>query len=161
MYDSYDTAMYAASSSATADVMSNITIIMQTMAYAIGVIAIIQIISMWKIFTKAGEKGWKAIIPIYNLITLYKISGVSPWLVLLYFLSVIPVVGWLVTFILTIYVYSKLSKLFGKDIGYTLGLIFLTPIFFAMLAFGSAEYVGTNENADNTNNTDDSTPTEI
>ena len=161
MYDSYDTAMYATSASATTDAISTLTTVMQTMIYAIGVIAIIQIISMWKIFTKAGEKGWKAIIPIYNLVTLYKISGVSPWLVLLYLLSVIPVVGWLVTFILTIYAYSKLAKSFGKDIGYTLELIFLTPIFFAMLAFGSAEYVGVNENTDNINNTDDSNPTEV
>lgn len=161
MYDSYDTAMYAASAGATTDAMSNMYAALQTMLYVIVVIAIVQIVSMWKIFTKAGEKGWKAIIPIYNLITLYKISGVSPWLVLLYLLSVIPVVGGLVTFISTIYVYSKLSKSFGKDIGYTLGLIFLTPIFFAMLAFGSAEYVGINENADNASNSDDSNLTEL
>lgn len=154
MYDSYDTAMYATSAGATTDVISTMYAVLQTMLYVIVVIAIVQIVSMWKIFIKAGEKGWKAIIPIYNLITLYKISGVSPWLVLLYLLSVIPVVGWLVTFILTIYAYSKLSKSFGKDIGYTLGLIFLTPIFFAMLAFGSAEYVGISENVDNANNSD-------
>ena len=38
------------------------------------VIAIIQIIAMWKLYTKAGEKGWKSIIPIYNLVILFKIS---------------------------------------------------------------------------------------
>lgn len=161
MYDSYDTAMYAASAGATTDVISTMYAVLQTMLYVIVVIAIVQIVSMWKIFTKAGEKGWKAIIPIYNLITLYKISGVSPWLVLLYLLNIIPVVGGLVTLILTIYVYSKLSKSFGKDIGYTLGLIFLTPIFFAMLAFGSAEYVGISGNVDNVNNSDSSNLTDV
>ena len=33
------------------------------------IIAIISIIAMFKIFTKAGEAGWKSIIPIYNIIT--------------------------------------------------------------------------------------------
>ena len=30
------------------------------------IVSIIMIIARWKIFTKAGEEGWKAIIPIYN-----------------------------------------------------------------------------------------------
>lgn len=41
--------------------------------------AIISIIAMWKIFTKAGEKGWKALIPIYDIYVLYKISGAKNW----------------------------------------------------------------------------------
>jgi hypothetical protein len=39
-----------------------------------------------------------------------------------------------------------LSKAFGKDVGFTLGLIFLSPIFFAILAFGDAKYVYATEN---------------
>ena len=31
------------------------------------VIAILQIIALWKVFKKAGEKGWKSIIPFYNI----------------------------------------------------------------------------------------------
>ena len=37
---------------------------------------IISIISLWILFNKAGEKGWKALIPIYNIYTLCKITGV-------------------------------------------------------------------------------------
>lgn len=37
------------------------------------VIAILVIVAMWKIFKKAGEPGWKAIIPIYNNYILFKI----------------------------------------------------------------------------------------
>ena len=37
------------------------------------------VIASWKIFTKAGEKGWKSLIPIYNVYILYKISGLSFW----------------------------------------------------------------------------------
>lgn len=36
-------------------------------------IAILVIVAMWKIFQKAGEPGWKAIIPFYNSYTMYKI----------------------------------------------------------------------------------------
>ena len=35
------------------------------------VVAVLQIVAMWKIFTKAGEAGWKSIIPVYNIITLF------------------------------------------------------------------------------------------
>mgnify|MGYP004683762459 FL=1 len=42
-------------------------------------IIVISYIGMWKCFEKAGEKGWKAIIPFYNYAILYKISGMSPY----------------------------------------------------------------------------------
>ena len=60
-------------------------------------IAVVQIIAMWKVFTKAGEQGWKAIIPFYNIAILYKISGMSPWLVLLYIGLLIPIINIFVT----------------------------------------------------------------
>ncbi len=106
------------------------------------VIVILQIIAMWKIFKKAGEEGWKSLIPIYNLVILYKIIGISPWLILLYLTVGIPFVGFIVAIVLTIYQANSLAKAFGKDIGYTIGLIFLSPIFYMILGLGSAQYVG-------------------
>lgn len=106
------------------------------------VIAILQIIALWKIYTKAGEKGWKCIIPIYNMVVLFKIAGISPWLILLYLLAIIPFVGWIAPLVLTIYLAHSIAKSFGKDVGYTIGLIFLPVIFYMILGFGSAEYVG-------------------
>lgn len=105
-------------------------------------VAILQIVAMWKLFTKAGEKGWKSIIPIYNLVIMYKISGVSPWLLLIFLASFIPFIGTIAVIILNIYQTYQFSKSFGKDAGYTVGLIFLPVIFYMILAFGSAEYVG-------------------
>ena len=32
------------------------------------------VIARWKLFTKAGEKGWKAIIPFYNVYVQYKLT---------------------------------------------------------------------------------------
>ena len=39
------------------------------------IFGVLVIIGLWKIFTKAGEKGWKSLIPIYNVYILFKISG--------------------------------------------------------------------------------------
>ena len=90
---------------------------------------------MWAVFVKAGEQGWKAIIPIYNYIVLLKIVG-RPWWWILLFL--IPIVN-LVILILT---YNDLSKSFGKGVGFTIGLLLLSFIFFPILGFGSARYIG-------------------
>ena len=42
-------------------------------------VAILLIVAMWKLFKKAGEPGWKALIPIYDIYILYKISGAKSW----------------------------------------------------------------------------------
>ena len=106
------------------------------------IVAVLLIVAQWKIFTKAGEAGWKSIIPVYNLITLYKIIGLSPWLILIFLVSWIPVVGQLAVFALAIVQNIKLAKVFGQSTGFAVGLILLGPIFQLILAFGNAEYVG-------------------
>lgn len=107
-------------------------------------LCVVKIISYWKIFTKAGEKGWKALIPIYNLVVIYRISGVSPLLLLLYAIFWIPIIGPISIFALTIYLSHNLAKSFGKDIGYTVGLTVPSTswIFYLILGFGKDEYVG-------------------
>lgn len=105
-------------------------------------IVILQVVAMWKIFTKAGEKGWKSIIPIYNIVILFKISGLSPWLIFVYFAAIIPFIGWIAIFALSVYQTNSLAKSFGKDIGYTVGLLLLPTIFYMILGFSSATYVG-------------------
>ncbi|MBR5621065.1 hypothetical protein IKW75_01100 [Candidatus Saccharibacteria bacterium] len=42
-------------------------------------ITILLIVAMWKLFKKAGEPGWKSLIPIYDVYILYKISGAKAW----------------------------------------------------------------------------------
>lgn len=114
------------------------------MAYlvVILVICIVQIIAMWKLFNKAGQKGWKSIIPIYNLVILFKISGLSPWLILVFLASIIPFVGFIIVIALNAVLAYKLAKSFGKDGGWAVGIFFLAPIFYMILAFGSSTYVG-------------------
>jgi uncharacterized membrane protein YhaH (DUF805 family) len=97
------------------------------------VIAVIMIAAMWKLFTKAGEPGWAAIIPIYNFIVLLKIAGRPLWWIILF---LIPFVN-IVVFIL---VCIDIARKFGKGAGYGIGLAILGVIFFPLLAFGDAQY---------------------
>ncbi len=98
-------------------------------------IFILMIVSYWKIYEKAGQPGWASIIPIYNIYILLKIVGKPGWWILLMFIPVVNIV-------IGIWVTNLLSKSFGKDVGFTLGLIFLGIIFYPILAFGDAKYVG-------------------
>lgn len=98
-------------------------------------IVILTLAGMWKVYTKAGRKGWESIIPIYNLYVLTKIvKKPAYWTILM----LIPFIG----IIWNIWAYNLLAKNFGKGEGTTLGLIFLPFIFFPMLGFGEAEYLG-------------------
>lgn len=97
---------------------------------------IIMIIANWKIFTKAGREGWKAIIPIYNNWVLFEIAGMQGALSLLLFVPIANIV-------VMIMCYLNLAKVFGKDTGFAIGLILLNPIFMLILAFSKdIKYVG-------------------
>jgi hypothetical protein len=94
---------------------------------------VLMIASMWVVFTKAGEPGWAAIIPIYNYVVLDRIAGRPAWWVLLWlFLAPIPY----------IIVSLDIAKRFGKGAGFGVGLIVLPFIFYPMLAWGGANYQG-------------------
>lgn len=98
------------------------------------VVALVLIVGMWKMFTKAGEAGWAAIIPIYNAYVLFEItwgSGIK------FLLMLIPIAN----FIVLIMTQIKLAKAFGKGGGFAAGLIFLPQIFYAILGFGDAQYI--------------------
>lgn len=112
-------------------------------------ILVLQIVANWKLFTKAGEKGWKAIIPFYNTAILYKISGMSPWLALLYIGMIIPGINFIVAIVfavLNLYQPINLAKGFNKSTGFTVGMIMLPFIFNLILGLGSSEYVGYSNN---------------
>lgn len=100
------------------------------------VIIVVAIVAMWKIFTKAGEAGWKSIIPIYNMYILLKIVGRPGWWLLLF---LIPFVNLVVSIIVSI----DLAKSFGKsELFGIVGLWLFSLIGYLMLGFGSAEYKG-------------------
>jgi hypothetical protein len=98
-------------------------------------LVVLMIAAMWKIFVKAGEPGWAAIVPIYNLYIILKIAGKPGWWLLLF---LIPVVN----FVVAIIVYIAFAQAFGKGVGFALGLLFLGVIFFPILAWGDSRYTG-------------------
>lgn len=97
------------------------------------VLVLVIIASLWKVFSKAGEPGWAAIVPIYNIVVMLKIAGKPLWWLILLFVP-------FVNFIILILVGIGVAKNFGKGTGFGVGLALLGFIFYPMLAFGSAEY---------------------
>ena len=97
-----------------------------------------------KIFGKANHKNpWAGWVPYYNLWVLAEVGGYPGYLGLIAALApMVPAVGALASLVLRVLLLHKISLSFGKDAGYTVGLVLLYPIFIGILAFGSAEYIG-------------------
>ncbi len=125
------------------------------------IVTIIVVISEWILWEKAKQPGWAAIIPVYATIIRLKVAGKpmtwliwlmqfylgygfyflflytqNPFFALIYFASAV------VRLIFTIMTLNGISKAFGKDEGYTVGLVFLPFIFLPILAFGQATFKG-------------------
>ena len=96
---------------------------------------ILMVAAMWKIFTKAGEAGWKSIIPIWSTIVMLRIVGRPLWWIVLLLIPLVNLVVWII-------VLNDLSKSFGHGAGFTIGLLFLPFIFFLILGLGGDRYAG-------------------
>ncbi|MDD5050878.1 MAG: DUF5684 domain-containing protein [Candidatus Pacebacteria bacterium] len=105
-------------------------------------LAILMLVSMWKVFEKAGKPGWAAIVPVYSSIVLLQIVGLSPWLVLLAF---IPFFSGIAVLILHVLYAQRLSARFGKSNGFAFGLFFLPFVFYPILGFGDSVYTNYSE----------------
>lgn len=93
------------------------------------------IIAGWRLFEKAGQPGWAALIPIYNAYIMLKIVGRPGWWLLLFLIPIVNLAIWII-------VALDLAKSFGQSTAFGVGLIFLSVIFMLILAFGDARYVG-------------------
>ena len=123
---------------------------------------LLHIIANWNIFTKAGEAGWKSIIPVYSDYISYKIAWQPSYFWLVFVLGIITSVAngmadpngtnttillivsliRIILAIISILYCIKLSRAFGHGIGFAIGLIFLQPIFMLILGFGNDPYYG-------------------
>ena len=118
------------------------------------------IICNWKLLEKAGEPGWKSIIPFYNLYTMSEISMTRPTSIVVFVvymaayalipLTFIPYLGIVVSLLISPLMYVaagilnfSLPKAFGKDVGICVLSIFFPPIVRAILAFSKEPYEGT------------------
>jgi hypothetical protein len=98
----------------------------------LGVIAFM-IVAMWRVFEKAGQPGWTALIPIYNTYILLKIASRPGWWLLLLFIP-------FVNFIVSLVVHYDVAKAFGRGMGYMLLLAFVPIIGWPLLAWGDVKY---------------------
>jgi len=98
-------------------------------------IALVEIVSLCFIFRKAGRPAWTAVVPVYNAIVLCRIVGRPAWWAALFFVPVVNLV-------FVIIVRIRLSKSFGRDNGFAVGLILVGFVFYPILAFGRAQYIG-------------------
>ena len=126
------------------------------------VMSVVNIIVCWKVFTKAGKPGWHAIIPFLNTYDLFEIAWNKNMGIAAVVLSIIicatsyttsnsdssgaiealaSIVS-LANLVLTIIMLVKLSKSFGHDVPFAIGLIFLESIFMCILGFDSSSYMG-------------------
>ena len=124
---------------------------------------VIQVIACWRIFTKAGQQGWKCLVPVLSQYTAFKLA----WKPSMFAAAVIIaaadglfitlasvfaeltfILMWLImltsaaTLIMYVAFTHKLSRAFRHGAAFTLGLLLLQPVFIMVLAFGSSEYHG-------------------
>ena len=120
------------------------------------VLGILTVVALWRIFTKAGQAGWKALIPIYNLHIFAGICWKASyfWYSLLAscvlagvgsavggtFGSLLSLIGSIVSLLYTVYSMIHLSRRFGKSGGFTVCLVLFNTICLMILGFGSADY---------------------
>lgn len=126
------------------------------------VLVVILLVSYGRIFAKAGQSGWKVLIPFYNghifykiiwrsaiwwvllgaglLLTIYSLllQDTATFLTVIY--SILTVVLLIVMGVLLLWGQIKLAKSFGKCVWYGIGLFFLPVIFVPIIAFGGATY---------------------
>ena len=147
-------------------VMAYVFILIISMAFMAGLLAyaVFAIIAQWKLFEKAGEEGWKSIIPFYNSIKLSEIATGNKILGILWCVvytvyipfymanrygsssvltTIITLLLSLAVYIVTGILYFKLAKAFGKSDGWSVAMFFLYPILVIALGYDNTiEYSG-------------------
>lgn len=111
----------------------------------------INMIGLRKMFIKAKKPSWAAFIPIYREWVICEMVGVNTYWVIvtligIFLISQIPVVGRILATIILIYykiiTSMGISKSFGKDKSFTVGIAFIPTLYFMILGYGSSEYKG-------------------
>jgi hypothetical protein len=100
-----------------------------------GIIAVVMLVAMWKIYEKMGRQGWEAIIPFYNLYVLFEIlykNGIK------FLLLLIPLYNIYLLFKMNI----DWAHSFNKSTGFGVGMTLLAPIFYCILGFGGDAFQG-------------------
>jgi Family of unknown function (DUF5684) len=112
---------------------------------------VVSALGLYGTYKKAGTFGdpaWSAFVPVYNYIVLLRVAGrpkTWAWFLLLLVLSPIPIVGFLASIaflVINIFVLNDISKSFGHEAAFTVGLVLLSVVFWYILWLGPSQYRG-------------------
>ena len=109
----------------------------------------------WKGYEKLGMPGWYSIIPVYadyklcervhrtdegrTFLMAYLIVLICSWVFC--WVDTVGALLALAQLVMDIIVLNDMSRTFGKETGYTIGLVIFGFVFWTMLGFGSSEPV--------------------
>lgn len=122
-------------------------------------LAIVNVVARWKTVNKLGGAGWSQVVPIYSEWVLSSVACCAQNLCIAFtaldaasylfgaidgdsFQMIAGACG-VALFVIRCIVLNQLAKRFGKGTGFTVGLVILPTIFYAILGFGSAQPVET------------------
>lgn len=125
------------------------------MSVLVVLIGVLPIAGKWKVYEKLGMPGWYSIIPVYADYKLcervhrtdegktfpiaYLIVLICSWAFC--WVDTVGVLLALAQLVMNIIVLNDLSRTFGKETGYTIGLVIFGFVFWTMLGFGESEPV--------------------
>ena len=120
---------------------------------------LLPIAGKWKVYGKLGMPGWYSIVPVYAdyklcervhrtdetraFLMAYLIVLICSWAFC--WVDTIGVLLALAQLVMTIIVLNDMSLAFGKETGYTIGLVIFGFVFWTMLGFGASEPVDSND----------------
>lgn len=116
---------------------------------------LLPIAGKWKVYGKLGMPGWYSLVPVYadyklcervhrgdgtrTFLMAYLIVLICSWV-----FCWVDTLGWMLALaqlVMNIIVLNDMSRTFGKDAGYTIGLAIFGFVFWTMLGFGASEAV--------------------
>lgn len=104
------------------------------------VIIVVAVIALWKVFVKAGQPGWAAIIPFYNIYILLKVAGRPGWWLILFLIPFANI-------IVGLFVAIDIANNFGKSPVFgVIGLWLFSIIGYLILGFDDSKYIGSDSN---------------
>lgn len=122
-------------------------------------IGLLPIVGKWKVYEKLGMSGWYSIIPVYadyklcervhrtdegkTFLMAYLIVLICSWVFC--WVDTVGVILALAQLVMDIIVLNDMSHTFGKEVGYTIGLVIFGFVFWTMLGFGASEPVDSDD----------------
>ena len=132
--------------------LSGFSILILFLIILIIIISIVGVIASWKLFEKAGRKGWESIIPIYNSWVLVEIAGLNWWWFLLAVINFVFKVEFdgfglsfdICGFLASFNIYYNIARKFGKNNNTSVFCGLFSYIFILIFGFSKNEVFDAN-----------------